>query len=73
MLTRLAELLLFGIIPYLVGSFAVSSADVVDRDLSAAPIVQLIDDDAIDDGDETFGTDKTSRKIGFARLITLVR
>jgi len=61
MLTRLAELLLFGIIPYLVGSFAASSADIVDRDLSAAPIIQLIDDDAIDDGDETIGADHADK------------
>jgi len=51
MLTRLAELLLFGIIPYLVGSFAASSAD-VERELSAVPIVQMADDDAIDDDAE---------------------
>ena len=62
MLTRLAELLLFGIIPYLVGSLAASSADVVDRDLSAVPIVQLVDDDAIDDGDDTVGTDNAAER-----------
>ncbi|MGE0280261.1 MAG: hypothetical protein AB7P20_06570 [Rhizobiaceae bacterium] len=58
MLTRLAELLLFGIIPYLVGSFAASSAD-VERELSAAPIVQLVDDDAVDDG--PVGAEKPER------------
>lgn len=52
MLTRLAELLLFGVIPYLVGSFAASSADIVDRERIAAPIVQSIDDDSAEDGDE---------------------
>ena len=62
MLTRLAELLLFGIIPYLVGSLAASSADVVDRDLSAVPIVQLVDDDAIDDGDDTVATDNAAER-----------
>lgn len=52
MLTRIAELLLFGIIPFLVGSFAASSADIRDRELSPTPVVQSIDDDGIDDGDE---------------------
>jgi hypothetical protein len=62
MLTRLAELLLFGIIPYLVGSFAASSADIVDRDMAATPIVQVLDDDAIDGGDEAAGPDSSAKR-----------
>jgi hypothetical protein len=56
MLTRLAELLLFGIIPYMVGSFAVSSADIRDPDRTAAPIVQSIDDEA--EGDDALEVDR---------------